>query len=569
MTDGTEAPLVRELDVARRLAREAGARARRLQREGLAVDRKGDGSFVSNADRDLNALLVAGLGAAFPADLVLGEESAGGAGRAGARLWLVDPIDGTHEFVQGGDEWSVVIGLLIDGAPALGVVHHAASGTTYLAARGAGASREDADGRRAPLRCAAPAADRAPRWLGSRSRPDPLADQVRRRTGAGPATPMGSVGLKAAAIARGDFDLYLNSAGLCGPWDTCAAEVLLAEAGGCLRPLSGERLDYRHAALGRIEARFVAGEREAVDRVLRALWDARTRRGQTPDDYFAALAGSGDPWLVVPVGISGSGKSTWTRAATRRGFAAIGADDLRVKHLEALRAAGRTIVAGGRERPADPGDPGQVFCPELRAQVPALIAAALEAELAARRSVVLDVTNLTLARVPFMHEARRAGYHVAALVFESHDLRLNLERIERRAALGGVDLAPKGTSDPRAYRLQALETLQGNFDAFCRGLAEGTLPDALVREPLPPGPALEAMRSARGSWTAWLAALDPRERGAAEAWRARDVFTRVDLVDLWPGVVAPTVACPHGEIEEAGRGEHERTHDRGQRRRGG
>jgi len=132
----------REIDVCREVSRKAGALALEHARRGVKSEDKADLSPVTVADRECERLIVESLLAAFPDDGVLGEEGAAGDGRSGRR-WIVDPIDGTRDFVRGLDTWSNLIGLEVDGEVVLGVCHLVAKGELYWAVRGGGAWRND------------------------------------------------------------------------------------------------------------------------------------------------------------------------------------------------------------------------------------------------------------------------------------------------------------------------------------------------------------------------------------------------------------------------------------------
>jgi 3'(2'), 5'-bisphosphate nucleotidase len=238
--------LDRELRVAERLARDAGAAAMRFY--GTAVADAGTAaSPVTDADRASNEVIVAGLAAAFPDDAVLSEESRDPEARLdAARVWIVDPLDGTKEFLARNGEFAVMIGLAIDGWPALGVVYMPAAETLYSAVEGRGA-RVERDGRRRRLICparAAHGAGAAPRMVGSRSHPDPLTERMRHELGAGPPRPAGSVALKCALLAEGECDLYVHPVPYLKEWDTCAPELILREAGGTVTDCLGDPLRY-------------------------------------------------------------------------------------------------------------------------------------------------------------------------------------------------------------------------------------------------------------------------------------------------------------------------------------
>src|SRR5262249_21615090 len=110
-----------ELETAIRLAREAGALIRRFHASGLAVDRKAGNEPVTQADRDANTLLVAGLRDAFPNHGILSEEAPDDGSRlVKDRVWMIDPLDGTKDFIRGESGFATMIGLLDGERPALG-----------------------------------------------------------------------------------------------------------------------------------------------------------------------------------------------------------------------------------------------------------------------------------------------------------------------------------------------------------------------------------------------------------------------------------------------------------------
>jgi len=132
----------REIEVARTAALRAGQLALRYQNQGVEPETKTDLSPVTIADRESERLIASLLAEAFPEDGLLGEE--GGSKRpASGRRWIVDPIDGTREFLRGLPNWAVLIALESGGGVDAGVCHFPALNVTYHAARGAGAWRDD------------------------------------------------------------------------------------------------------------------------------------------------------------------------------------------------------------------------------------------------------------------------------------------------------------------------------------------------------------------------------------------------------------------------------------------
>jgi 3'(2'), 5'-bisphosphate nucleotidase len=233
--------LTEELDVASRLARAAGEAALAFYGR-ISTEYEGT-SPVTDADRASNRVIVEGLQKSFPADAILSEESADTPARLSAsRVWIVDPLDGTKEFIARNGEFSIMIGLAIDGRAVLGVVYRPEGDVLFAAASGQGAYVERA-GQRTRLECAG-AITGAPRLVGSRSHNDPLIQQMSDALGITDVKPSGSVGLKCGLIAENERDLYVHPVPYLKEWDTCAPEVVLREAGGWVSDCNGEPLRY-------------------------------------------------------------------------------------------------------------------------------------------------------------------------------------------------------------------------------------------------------------------------------------------------------------------------------------
>jgi myo-inositol-1(or 4)-monophosphatase len=218
------------------LAREAGALALRYFHRDLdyAAESKGDlQDWVSVADRSVEALCRARLAEAFPGDMMLGEESGGSVGE---RTWIVDPIDGTINFVHGLRYWCVSIAYLEDGVRRIGAIYDPPHDELFLASAGGGAN---VDGR--PLHVSACASlDRALLVHGYVYRHDLDAHLRLRRAlievGA-EVKDHGAGALMLAHVAAGRFDAYLEPH--MHPWDASAGLLLVEEAGGRVLPYPG------------------------------------------------------------------------------------------------------------------------------------------------------------------------------------------------------------------------------------------------------------------------------------------------------------------------------------------
>lgn len=242
-----------ELELACDLARRAGQLAMGMQSAGLAVDRKAEDEPVTEADRQASVLVVDGLRAAFPADAVLSEEAPDDRTRlTRERVWMIDPIDGTKDFIRGDDGYATMIGLLVGDVPMLGVVYQPRADRLYFAVRGEGCVVRVGNEDRV---CRVSTVDRTEdlRMVASKSHRDDAITKVRAVLGISDELNVGSVGLKLGLIARGERDLYVNPAGHSKRWDTLGPEVLLHEAGGRLTTARGVPIDYRAEELANVD----------------------------------------------------------------------------------------------------------------------------------------------------------------------------------------------------------------------------------------------------------------------------------------------------------------------------
>lgn len=239
--------LLGELEVAAEAARAAGAAAMRHYGS-VSVARKAGGSPVTAADHAANDAILDRLAREFPSDAVLSEESRDSAARLeAARVWIVDPLDGTKEFLAQNGEFAVMIGLALDGAAVAGALYLPARGSSYRAARGQGAWRREGSAG-GWTRLHPPRAGELLRLVGSRSHSDPFLTELARRLGTDDVTASGSVGVKCSLIAEGERDLYVHPVSYLSEWDTCAPEVLLREARGTVLDCLGSPLRYNKEA---------------------------------------------------------------------------------------------------------------------------------------------------------------------------------------------------------------------------------------------------------------------------------------------------------------------------------
>jgi 3''-Phosphoadenosine 5''-phosphosulfate (PAPS) 3''-phosphatase len=267
--------LSHELEIARRLAQEAAALVRRFAEQPVAVKYKDAGEPVTEADLAANALIVGRLAQEFPDDAILSEELPDDGSRLGRpRVWMVDPIDGTRDFVRGQPGYVVMIGLCVDDRPALGVVAHPSTGVVWSGVVGQGAWRDRTDGTRIPIVTSTLAEPRGVRIVVSQSRRSPQIDAFRLALGVTDEMNVGSVGMKVALVCQGDRDLYLYGGEQTKLWDTCGPEAILTAAGGRMSDMEGRPLVYSKADLNNRDG-VVASNGPLHDHVIRALAAAR------------------------------------------------------------------------------------------------------------------------------------------------------------------------------------------------------------------------------------------------------------------------------------------------------
>jgi 3'(2'), 5'-bisphosphate nucleotidase len=267
--------LTHELPIVEQLVREAGALVREFYDIGVDVAWKEGNEPVTAADHAANRLLVAGLQRAFPGDGILSEEAHDDlARRERRRVWIVDPLDGTREFINRIDEFSIMVGLAIEGVPVLGVVYQPVADLLYRGVPGLLAEVAQ-NGVVQPLTVSRVADSAQMRLVASRSHRDPLVDAVRRQLGITQDRPSGSVGLKVGLLAAGLCDLYIHPAPGLKEWDTCAPDAILRAAGGAIgdvwgRPLRYNQVDVRQrqglaASNGVIHSHIVAAAVAAAE----------------------------------------------------------------------------------------------------------------------------------------------------------------------------------------------------------------------------------------------------------------------------------------------------------------
>ena len=231
-----------------KLAQQAGDAILSVYSEQFEVTHKTDQSPLTVADLRSHEIIAKGLLALTPDMPVLSEEAADipfEQRREWTRYWLVDPLDGTKEFVSRNGEFTVNIALIDNHVPVLGVVHVPVTSTTYTGAAGVGAFKQVDAQAPEPLRVRSPA-DNPLRIVGSRSHRGDTLGQYLPKLAPYELIAVGS-SLKFCLVAEGSADFYPRF-GPTSEWDTAAAQAVVEAAGGQVVKTNGERLSYNTKA---------------------------------------------------------------------------------------------------------------------------------------------------------------------------------------------------------------------------------------------------------------------------------------------------------------------------------
>ena len=253
------------------IARAAGEAIMTIYRSDFSVQTKADASPLTAADLAAQKVIMDGLSSLETVLPVLSEEAkalAWSQRQHWSRYWLVDPLDGTREFVKRNGEFTVNIALIDDRQTVLGVVLAPVSGELYVAEHGDGAWLQTQAGGEWQ-RIQARALAQPPVLAGSRSHGNEQAAMLQTLLGDDHRlVPLGS-SLKFCLIARGAADVYLRL-GLTSEWDTAAAQCVLQEAGGAVLDLQGKPFTYNRGE-SLLNPEFIAVGDTSVD------WAARLR----------------------------------------------------------------------------------------------------------------------------------------------------------------------------------------------------------------------------------------------------------------------------------------------------
>jgi|SRR5262245_7088391 len=264
-----------ELEKAKELAVTAGSLLLKHYRGVPAISWKRPGDPVTAADRAAGKFLVGELNRLFPDDGILSEEGSDDPARfSKARVWIIDPMDGTKEFIDRLGEFAVMIGLAVDGTATLGVVYQPVTRKIYYAVSGQGAFLE----RKGDIRQLRVSTETDPLRMSialSRSHNSSQVDLIRDRLGIEGTIRSGSVGLKVGMICEGCVHLYLHTGSRTYQWDTCAPEIILREAGGRMTDVYGASLRYNKPELRNLRG-VIASNGTLHDRIIEVTTEVLT-----------------------------------------------------------------------------------------------------------------------------------------------------------------------------------------------------------------------------------------------------------------------------------------------------
>lgn len=241
------------LNRAKALALQASGEVLSLLHQPIHQERKQDQSLVTAADLKSDAIIREGLSRSFPDHAVLTEENGIVGPKDAEFVWLIDPLDGTKAFAKGIAGFSVMVGLLKNGRPEMGVVVDPMEERLYEAVRGGGAFETHKGIKRSIHVSRRDRFEEMPLVV-STGFPEEKMKELRRSFSGPLVNPINSVGIKVGLLVRQEADVYISHHSV-HYWDTCAPQAILEEAGGVMTELNGMPLrydlsgDYSHNAL--------------------------------------------------------------------------------------------------------------------------------------------------------------------------------------------------------------------------------------------------------------------------------------------------------------------------------
>ncbi len=272
----SSSPSSEDLQFVRDLAVEAGEVVMSHFGTDYDVEDK-QGQPVTVADRQSNDLIVNALQKQFPGDSILAEETpvTDQVWRTAERCWIVDPLDGTSDFVKGRVGFAVMIGLCVRGEPVLGVVNVPKAGRMFLGLAGGGAE-EEREGERHVLKTSSRAETSELRVICSIAHRDEVLERTLTALEPAETLSVGSVGYKVGKITADEADLYVAPTSYISLWDTCGPQAILHAAGGRFLDMDGKPLVYTGPSLQHARGLLATNgaSAESVVSKIRGVWPA-------------------------------------------------------------------------------------------------------------------------------------------------------------------------------------------------------------------------------------------------------------------------------------------------------
>lgn len=234
----------REVEFVRRIAIAAGINAQRIRAEGITAETKSDDSPVTAADRDNERLIREAIESEFPHDGILGEEGSSKPGTSGRR-WIVDPIDGTRDFLRGNRFWCVLIAVEVNDEILAGVAHFPMLEETYWAAQGEGAFLHETR-LRVSTRSTIAECSFHPSGL-QLAEAQPYMPRIVEMMQQSWSVRVYGGALDACLLAAGQADIWFEPKA--APWDLAPLKLIIEESGGVFFALDGSRRIDRGSAI--------------------------------------------------------------------------------------------------------------------------------------------------------------------------------------------------------------------------------------------------------------------------------------------------------------------------------
>lgn len=277
--------LSEELEVACQIAREAATIVTTFYVGSSEVEYKSHDEPVTEADRSANRHIVERIQEAYPDDGILSEESKDDFVRLDReRVWIIDPLDGTKEFIARNGEFSIMIGLAIGGRAVMGVVMQPDPGLLYAGIVGQGVYLYEGD---ESVSLTTSDRERVSQMIlvSSRSHRQQVVDNIRKRLRITSERVSGSVGLKVGLITRQQADLYIHPSPGCKEWDLCAPHAILEAAGGTMTDCWGNPIRFNNRDV-RAHNGLVATNGHIHDRIIQVVSTVCEEFGFNEDDGF-------------------------------------------------------------------------------------------------------------------------------------------------------------------------------------------------------------------------------------------------------------------------------------------